>query len=249
MKKLFLVFLTSLLVFQCKKTPIIEVGQTVFISATTLNARKTPTIDGEKLGKVRLGDVVRVLERSETEMEIDGIKSFWYRVESPFVTGWVFGGYLSITKVETRDAIIGALQGNFVYCRLPDRLDCSNTFEFKGERFVYRGYDQYSGITEKLEGNYDVQSGRLVLDPKERLIRPSIFIVYPQNEEESTAYNNAYFGYTTSEQYLVSLSTYPAEGKKDLYFFMCNEKLLLSEAKQDPEEACKSSYAYSKSTL
>ncbi|PJZ86566.1 SH3 domain-containing protein [Leptospira harrisiae] len=248
MKKLFLVFLTSLVLFQCKKTPAIEVGQTAFISATVLNARKTPTLDGEKVGKLKLGDQIKVLERSEKDLEIDGITSYWYRVQSNFVTGWVFGGYLSLEKVESRDAMIAAVQGNFVYCKIPNRDDCSNTIEFDGIRFVYREFSKYSGISEKLEGVFDVYSDHLVFDSKSRYIRPSIFIQYPQTEEERTAYYNAYYEFTNSDEYLVSLSTYPVAGKENFYFYICNDKLLLLREKKEKEAACKSDYAFTKSS-
>ncbi|EOQ90664.1 SH3 domain protein [Leptospira yanagawae serovar Saopaulo str. Sao Paulo = ATCC 700523] len=248
MKQLFLISFVFLFFLGCKKTPVIEVGQSVYISATVLNARKSPNLDGEKVGKVKLGDVVKVLERSEKEMEIDGISNYWFRIQSPTVTGWVFGGYLSINKVESRDAMIAALQGDFVYCTLPERLDCSNTFSFDGESFVFRAYDQYTGITEKLEGKYDVFSDHLVLDTKVRLVRPSVFILYPQTDEERTAYYSAYFGYSNSDEHLTSLSTFPVEGKRDLFFFVCNDKLLLMDKKQELEEACKTSYAYTKSS-
>ncbi|TGL37640.1 SH3 domain-containing protein [Leptospira perdikensis] len=248
MKKLLLVILSSLVLFQCKKTPTIEVGKNAFISATVLNARKTPTLDGEKVGKLKLGDEVSVLEKSESETEIDGISSFWYRVKSKDITGWVFGGYLSISKVESRDAMIAAVQGNFVLCKVPDRQDCSNTIEFDGESFVYRAYFGYSGISEKLEGVFDVYSDHLVLDTKSRLVRPSIFIQYPQTDEERTAYNNAYFGYSDSDSHLVALSTYPVEGKENLYFYVCNDKLLLLKEKKEKESACATEYAYTKSS-
>ncbi|TGL90775.1 SH3 domain-containing protein [Leptospira congkakensis] len=248
MKKLFLVFLTSLVLFQCKKTPTIEIGQNAFISATVLNARKTPTLDGEKVGKLKLGDQVKVLERSEKDVEIDGISAYWYRVQSPTITGWVFGGYLSITKVESREAMIAAVQGNFVFCTIPDRLDCSHTIEFDGESFIYREFNQYSGISEKLEGVFDVYSDHLVLDTKSRLVRPSIFIQFPQTEEERTAYNNAYFGYSDSDEHLVSLSTYPVAGKLDLYFYVCNDKLSLLKEKKEIDSACKTEYAFTKSS-
>ncbi|XDD55544.1 SH3 domain-containing protein [Leptospira sp. WS4.C2] len=248
MKKLILVTLFPLVFFQCKKAPAIEVGKNAFISATSLNARKTPSLDGEKVGKLRLGDEVKVLEKSEKETEIDGISEFWYRVQSSLITGWVFGGYLSITKVASKDAIIAAVRGNYVLCKLPNRLECTNTIEFDGENFVYREFTLYSGISEKLEGIFDVYSDHLVFDTKSRLIRPSIFIQYPQTDEERTAYDNAYFGYTSSDNYLVSLSTYPVVGKFDLYFYECNDKLLLMLEKKDKEVACASDYAYTKSS-
>ncbi|EOQ96180.1 SH3 domain protein [Leptospira wolbachii serovar Codice str. CDC] len=248
MKKLFLVILTSLIFFQCKKTPTVEVGKNAFISATVLNARKTPTLDGEKVGKLKLGDEVKVLERSENDTEIDGLSAYWYRVQSKEITGWVFGGYLSITKVESRDAMIAAVQGNFVFCKLPDRMECSKTIEFDGESFIYREFNQYSGISEKLEGVFDVYSDHLVLDTKSRFIRPSVFIQYPQTEEERTAYNNAYTGYSDSDSHLVSLSTYPVAGKVDFYFYVCNDKLLLLREKKEKDVACVSEYAYTKSS-
>lgn len=247
MKKWFLIFLVTLVFFSCKRTPKIEIGQNVYISATVLNARNSPSLEGEKVGKLKLGDIVKVLERSEKEMEIDGKSNYWYHIESSSVNGWVFGGYLSINKVETRDAMITALQGNFAYCAFPDRMDCSNTFEFEGESFVLRVYDHYTGITEKAEGTYEVYADHLVIDAQSRLVRPSVFIQYPQTDEERSAYYNAYHGYSNSDEHLVSLSTYPAEGKKDLYFYVCNEKLILLESKLETEEACKASYAYSKS--
>ncbi|MGE8722468.1 SH3 domain-containing protein [Leptospira terpstrae] len=248
MKKLFLFTLVLLVLFQCKKTPTIEVGKSAFISATVLNARKTPTLEGEKVGKLKLGDAVKVLEKSENEAEIDGLSAYWYRVQSKEITGWVFGGYLSITKVESREAMIAALQGNFVYCKLPDRMECTNTLEFDGESFVYREFQQYSGISEKLEGVFEVYSDHLELDTKSRLVRPSIFIQFPQTDEERTAYNNAYFGYSDSDEHLVSLSTYPVAGKENIYFYICNDKLLLLREKKEKEAACAIESAFTKSS-
>lgn len=248
MKKLILVILIPFVFFQCKKSPTIELGKNAFISATILNARKTPTLDGEKVGKLKLGEEVKVLERSEKDMEIDGLSAYWYRVQSKEITGWVFGGYLSMTKVESREVMIAAVQGNFVFCKLPDRMECTNTIEFDGESFVYREFNQYSGISEKLEGVFDVYSDHLVLDTKSRMVRPSIFIQYPQTEEERTAYNNAYFGYSDSDTHLVSLSTYPVTGKEDVYFYICHDKLLLFREKKEKDAACASEFAYTKSS-
>ncbi|TGK84929.1 SH3 domain-containing protein [Leptospira bourretii] len=248
MKKLFLIFFTCLFLFQCKKSPSIEVGKNAFISATVLNARKTPKLDGEKVGKLKLGDEVKVLERSENDMDIDGLTAYWYKVQSKDITGWVFGGYLSQTKVESRDAMIAAVQGNFVFCKMPDRMECTDTIEFDGESFVYRKFNSYSGINEKLEGVFDVYADHLVFDTKSRLIRPSVFIQFPQTEEERTAYNNAYFEYTDSDEYLVSLSTYPVAGKEDIYFAVCGDNLLLLYEKKEKEGICKSEYAFTKSS-
>ncbi|MDF3821097.1 SH3 domain-containing protein [Leptospira sp. 96542] len=245
MNRLFVLIILLLFSFQCNQKPSVEIGKPAFISATILNSRIAPSSSAEKNGQVKLGDEVMVLERSKDKEEIDSVAEYWFKVKTPTLTGWVFGAYLSVEPVASKEAILKMSQGHFVYCSFPDQNDCSHTIGIEGSKFILRKFDRYSGITDRIDGIIEVYPDYVLFTPKTRLIRPSVYIQFPNTEEERTAYNNAYYPYSDSDAHLVGLDTYTAEGPIKLYYITCNNLLLYSDVKQTE---CNLKYAYIKSS-
>jgi len=60
-----------------------------------LNLRTEPTIHSQIIRALPFLTKVRIIEKSDNLIAIDGISSQWYKVSIDNDIGWVFGGYLS----------------------------------------------------------------------------------------------------------------------------------------------------------
>jgi hypothetical protein len=74
-----------------------EVSQN--LHATVINSRlrvrSTPSLDGEMLGMLEIGEEVRVLEKSDQQLNIGELTDFWYRIDNGNgLVGWAYGGFL-----------------------------------------------------------------------------------------------------------------------------------------------------------
>jgi hypothetical protein len=60
-----------------------------------LRVRSAPSLEGEMLGMLEIGEGVRVLERSDREMNIGDLTDFWYRIDNGNgLVGWAYGAFL-----------------------------------------------------------------------------------------------------------------------------------------------------------
>jgi hypothetical protein len=60
-----------------------------------LRVRSAPSLEGEMLGMLEIGEGVRVLERSDQEMNIGDLTDFWYRIDNGNgLVGWAYGAFL-----------------------------------------------------------------------------------------------------------------------------------------------------------
>lgn len=61
--------------------------------------RSSPSLSGDKVGKISYGNKVQVYEKSGETMTIGGKSGKWTRIDtylpSGYTKGWVFGGFLS----------------------------------------------------------------------------------------------------------------------------------------------------------
>ncbi len=62
---------------------------------SSVNIRKEPSFASAKIGKVNLGDLVEVLEKTDVYFESEGICDCFYKVKTDFGIGYMFGGYIS----------------------------------------------------------------------------------------------------------------------------------------------------------
>lgn len=75
-------------------SPVSQKNQ-VSISGGNVCFRTKPSLEGAKLGLLQNGDSVRVLERTEKKLSVNGQEDYWYKVEQNGKIGWIFGKYLS----------------------------------------------------------------------------------------------------------------------------------------------------------
>ncbi len=66
----------------------------VFINSNSLNFRKEPSINSEKLGSFNYGEKVEIIQKSGQIDIINNSKNYWYQVKHANKVGWVFGAYL-----------------------------------------------------------------------------------------------------------------------------------------------------------
>ncbi|MBR33207.1 MAG: hypothetical protein CMN77_18050 [Spirochaetaceae bacterium] len=86
--------ITLLITFTLECTPE-EKAITLYGGAPSgLIIRSEPNTTGEKLGLIKHGDPVEVLEQKEPSLTIQGKSGKWTRVRYESVEGWVFGGFL-----------------------------------------------------------------------------------------------------------------------------------------------------------
>lgn len=86
-------FLISITFIQCPQP-----GRSKFawIAARSgLRLRKTPDLNGKKIGLVPFNSRVEILEEAGESRTIDGKKGQWTRIRWRQLKGWVFGGYLA----------------------------------------------------------------------------------------------------------------------------------------------------------
>jgi len=68
--------------------------------------RKSPSLNGERIGVFLHGERIIVYEKGDN-ITIDGISNFWYRAHVYNGWGWVFGGYLSEELPIDVESILG----------------------------------------------------------------------------------------------------------------------------------------------
>jgi hypothetical protein len=107
MKKLFIFFLLLPVIFSMscsngksnQDTGTAET-QIRFVSADAgLRMRDAPHLDGNQLCIIPFNTEVKLLEESGEEITISGAAGKWSKVEWNGKQGWVFGGFLSESKV------------------------------------------------------------------------------------------------------------------------------------------------------
>jgi hypothetical protein len=74
-------------------------SQQAAVTGGGLRVRSRPNLQGQILFQMQRGDVVDVLERSDTPMQIGELQSHWYRVRHRLGTGWTYGAYLTFDSV------------------------------------------------------------------------------------------------------------------------------------------------------
>jgi hypothetical protein len=64
-----------------------------------LRVRSAPSLEGEMLGMLEIGEEVRILEKSDQELNIGELTDFWYRIDNGNgLNGWAYGAFLNIKE-------------------------------------------------------------------------------------------------------------------------------------------------------
>lgn len=76
-----------------------------------VNVREAPTVNSKSVGKLRIGTEVTVLSNGSM-YELNGLQAPWYEIKAGNISGWVWGGLLSLTHGKIgNDLIMYGLTG------------------------------------------------------------------------------------------------------------------------------------------
>lgn len=99
MKKIFIyTFIFSFLFGTCKKKEaesIISTEKYYVFTTNNLHLRAQPNANSESLALLPRGTELKVLEKTNETLTVDGITSNWWKVEAKGKTGYLFSGYVS----------------------------------------------------------------------------------------------------------------------------------------------------------
>jgi hypothetical protein len=91
-----------------------------------LSLRKNAASDAERITIIPDKQRVTVLDVDANAVTIDGINNFWYLVEYDYMTGWVFGGYLTSISPFGFDETTGTIThyvGDSLDIIIPEQID------------------------------------------------------------------------------------------------------------------------------
>jgi hypothetical protein len=78
-------------------TPVLTIRSTwAVVKSPLLRVRVEATNKSAVLSHIRMGAVVEVIAKSDTEETVEDETAFWYRINYDGLKGWVFGSYLEV---------------------------------------------------------------------------------------------------------------------------------------------------------
>jgi len=80
------------------------------ILESSVNIRSQPNLTSSVIGKLELHSEIEIIEKPENYQTIDGITHYWYKIKHEDITGYIWGGFISI-KTE-----IFEIDGTKIYC-------------------------------------------------------------------------------------------------------------------------------------
>jgi len=93
-----------------------ESNKIMYVNAPAgLRVRNSPNINAEMIGVLGNLTEVLVLREDENNLTIDGIEGKWTFIETGYIQGWVFGGFLVSMYPSHNEIIIHALEDIFSF--------------------------------------------------------------------------------------------------------------------------------------
>ena len=74
-------------------------GEIAYMFGNDVKLREQPNTKSEVLSLLKIGEQIEIVEKSNSEMEFDGIKSPWYKIKTENKVGFVLGSLISLDKV------------------------------------------------------------------------------------------------------------------------------------------------------
>jgi hypothetical protein len=206
-----------------------------YVTVKKLFIRSKPGLKGKKLGSLTVGDKITIIEKSSKKETIAGKKAYWYKFTFGKKKGWVFGGFISDTLVYPKEMLMKILKGTYVYYNKPGGYQ-SRLLIIKGNTYIERWYDSYYGISDEFSGTVIYQAYDIILVPKTRKGRPSVYIDYPKNSFEESIYVYAYKMYDDDPNRLYKLKRLKVkDGYKKLMIMIKKGKIFLVSPKRKKE--------------
>jgi hypothetical protein len=80
------------------------------ILESSVNIRSQPNLTSSVIGKLELHSEIEIIEKPENYQTIEGMTHYWYKIKHEDITGYIWGGFISIkTKIFEID-------GTKIYC-------------------------------------------------------------------------------------------------------------------------------------
>ena len=167
---------TKIDVIQEPKTEVVQSVEEVLFkcwinSSEGLQLRSSPSLDSKKISLIEDKKEINVFEIGQLD-EIDGILSFWLRVEYNSNKGWIFGGYTSIVPPIIKQNIDEPeleirpenLWGTWYsgYLDFPEYIEQSSFFVSFDSNGNYQCGKNFTSIGTK--GKYTVENDKIILN-------------------------------------------------------------------------------------
>ncbi|MDC8006075.1 SH3 domain-containing protein [Aureisphaera galaxeae] len=78
-------------------------GETAYLFGDQVKLREAPNTASEVLALLGIGEAIEILEKTDSHMTYEGMKSPWYKVKYKEKVGFVLGGLISMDKATYRD--------------------------------------------------------------------------------------------------------------------------------------------------
>jgi hypothetical protein len=88
-------------------------GDKYYILESSVNIRSQPNLTSSVIGKLELHSEIEIIEKSENFQTIDGFTNYWYKIRYEDITGYIWGGFISIGSSKTR---VFEIDGTKIYC-------------------------------------------------------------------------------------------------------------------------------------
>ncbi len=107
-----ILFSTNILAQSRYSTPPNEDCQLAAVFADRVNLREAANTKAKVLTKLKIGELVEVIERTSIATSIDGQTDFWFKVKTGYYTGYIWGGLLAkeVVKSENNPEVLFLLK-------------------------------------------------------------------------------------------------------------------------------------------
>ena len=85
------------------------------ILESSVNIRSQPNLTSSVIGKLELHSEIEIIEKAENFQTINGITHYWYKIKYEDITGYIWGGFISI---ETKIFVIDNNTNMYCYYRV-----------------------------------------------------------------------------------------------------------------------------------
>lgn len=123
---------------------VVKEGEYLYITATKLNLRSKPSLEGKVITVLDKGDRVTFLEKSSETEYIDEVEDYWYRVRtSEGDEGWLFGKYISESEpYKVKKGGTGGGLPDFDTTDVPDGLSALECYKEGKKLYNEARYDE-----------------------------------------------------------------------------------------------------------
>ncbi len=115
-----------------------------FITVTAEKAiklRKTPSLDLEEITTIPKGKQLKIVEKTNQKVTLEGIESYWYKVEYANTIGYVFGGFTTGEKA----IVANKSTTKEVHQMLKKYFDAVENNTMRSEEYFSASIIQYNG--------------------------------------------------------------------------------------------------------